>query len=135
MRVCGLEPVGGQVGRHGICSRGQERVAGGEVGRGVQVAVRVDEAGERRLDLGGRFDQAPDGQLRRVQGRATDSQRLGRSVGVVAEVVTERQGIGLDVVFAGEGGGPVVPFVRVSGAICQAGERYLVVGADDDEIL
>ncbi len=79
MRLCGESPFVARLAETALCSRGREGVAGGEAGGGVQVAARVDEAGKRRFDFGCGLDQAPDGQLRRVQSRAADAQRLGEA--------------------------------------------------------
>ena len=57
------------------------------------------------------------------------------SVGVVAQVVAEREGVGLEVVLSGEGGGAVVALVRLGGAVGDPGEGDLVVRTDDHQVL
>ena len=83
----------------------------------------------------GRLDEPADGQLGRVERGAPDAERLAGGIRVVAEVVAEREGVALDVVLAGEGGGAVVALVRLGVAVGNAGEGDLVVGPDDDEVL
>ena len=65
------------------------------------------------LDLGRGLDQAPHCELRRIQCGAADAKGLRCGEGVVAEVVPERQRVGLDVVLTGKGRGAVVALVRL----------------------
>ena len=65
------------------------------------------------IAIGRGLDQAPHCELRRIQCGAADAKGLRCGEGVVAEVVPERQRVGLDVVLTGKGRGAVVALVRL----------------------
>ena len=88
-----------------------------------------DESADRGVDLRRGLDQATGGHLGCVEGGAADGEGLVGRVRVVTHVEALGQGVGQHVALAGEGARGVVAFVRLGGAVGDAGEGDLVVGA------